>query len=58
MRKFLLLGVCLTATTAGMGVAQADLSVKVNGWVEIEDAKREIMEGVARYNDAKDKPAF
>ncbi|MBI4986978.1 MAG: inorganic diphosphatase [Rhodocyclales bacterium] len=32
--------------------------VKVNGWVEIEEAKREIMEGVARYDDAKEKPAF
>jgi len=33
MRKFLLLGVCLAATTAGIGAAQAELSVKVNGWV-------------------------
>ncbi len=32
--------------------------VKVSGWVEIEEAKREIMEGVKRYEDAKDKPAF
>jgi inorganic pyrophosphatase len=32
--------------------------VKVNGWVEVEDAKREITEGVKRYEDAKEKPAF
>jgi inorganic pyrophosphatase len=32
--------------------------VKVNGWVEIEDAKREILEGVKRYDEAKEKPAF
>jgi inorganic pyrophosphatase len=32
--------------------------VKVQGWGDIEDAKREIMQGVKAYNDAKDKPAF
>ena len=32
--------------------------VKVNGWVGIEDAKTEIMEGVKRYDEAKEKPAF
>jgi inorganic pyrophosphatase len=32
--------------------------VKVEGWGDIEDAKREIMQGVKAYNDAKDKPAF
>ena len=32
--------------------------VKVNGWEGIEAAKNEITEGVKRYNDAKDKPAY
>ena len=32
--------------------------VKVEGWGDIEDAKREIMQGVDRYAEAKDKPAF
>ena len=32
--------------------------VKVNGWVDVEDAKREIIDGVKRYEDAKEKPAF
>jgi len=32
--------------------------VKVKGWVGAEEAKREIMAGVARFNDAKEKPAF
>ncbi len=32
--------------------------VKVQGWGDIEDAKREIMQGVDRFNAAKDKPAF
>jgi inorganic pyrophosphatase len=32
--------------------------VKVEGWGDIEDAKREIMQGVKAYSDAKDKPAF
>ena len=32
--------------------------VKVNGWVGVEEAKGEIMTGVKRYDDAKDKPAF
>jgi inorganic pyrophosphatase len=32
--------------------------VKVNGWRGGEEAKKEIMEGVQRYNDAKDKPAY
>jgi inorganic pyrophosphatase len=32
--------------------------VKVSGWVGIDEAKREIMEGVSRYADAKEKPAF
>ncbi len=32
--------------------------VKVLGWFEIEDAKNEVMEGVARYANATEKPAF
>ncbi len=32
--------------------------VKVQGWGDIEDAKREIMQGVDRFNGAKEKPAF
>jgi len=32
--------------------------VKVAGWLGIEDAKKEIMDGVKAYNDAKEKPAF
>ena len=32
--------------------------VKVMGWVGIEEAKKEIMDGVKAYNDAQDKPAF
>jgi inorganic pyrophosphatase len=32
--------------------------VKVQGWGDIEDAKREIMQGVDRYAAAKEKPAF
>jgi len=32
--------------------------VKVQGWGEIEDAKREIVAGVERYTLASEKPAF
>jgi len=32
--------------------------VKVQGWVGIEEAKKEIMAGVASYEAAGDKPAF
>lgn len=32
--------------------------VKVQGWLGVEDAKKEIMAGVAAYDSAKDKPAF
>jgi len=32
--------------------------VKINGWVGVDDAKKEIMAGVAAYNTAKEKPAF
>jgi inorganic pyrophosphatase len=32
--------------------------VKVQGWGDVEDAKREITHGVERYSAAKEKPAF
>jgi inorganic pyrophosphatase len=32
--------------------------VKINGWFGQEEAKKEIMEGVARFEQAKDKPAY
>jgi len=32
--------------------------VKVSGWVGVEEAKAEIMQGVDRYMAARDKPAF
>jgi inorganic pyrophosphatase len=32
--------------------------VKVEGWVGPEEAKNEILDGVARYNKAKKKPRF
>ena len=32
--------------------------VKVQGWGDIEAAKKEIMDGVATYQNAQDKPAF
>ncbi len=32
--------------------------VKIKGWFGTEEAKKEIMEGVDRYNAAKEKPAF
>jgi len=32
--------------------------VKVQGWTDAEDAKKEIVAGVNRYNEAKEKPAF
>jgi inorganic pyrophosphatase len=32
--------------------------VKVMGWVEADEAKKEIMNGVAAFNAAKEKPAF
>ncbi len=32
--------------------------VKIEGWVDIEEAKAEILESIERYNDAPDKPAF
>jgi len=32
--------------------------VKVQGWRGVEDAAKEIMDGVLRYNESQDKPAF
>ena len=32
--------------------------VKVNGWQGIEEARQEIMDGIQRFNDAKDKPNY
>jgi len=32
--------------------------VKINGWGDIDQAKKEILEGVDNYNKAKVKPAF
>ena len=32
--------------------------VKINGWFGQEEAKKEIMEGVARFQEAKEKPAY
>lgn len=32
--------------------------VKIEGWVGIDEAHQEIMDGVARYNSAEVKPAF
>lgn len=32
--------------------------VKVKGWMEADEAKKEIMEGVARYSAAQEKPAY
>jgi inorganic pyrophosphatase len=32
--------------------------VKVNGWGGVDDARAEILAGVERYRNAKDKPAF
>ncbi|MBS1161861.1 MAG: Inorganic diphosphatase [Proteobacteria bacterium] len=37
---------------------EAGKFVKVIGWRGPEEAKKEIMEGVARFNDAKDKPNY
>jgi inorganic pyrophosphatase len=32
--------------------------VKINGWVGIEEAKKEVMDGVAAYDVAQEKPAY
>lgn len=32
--------------------------VKLQGWVGAEEAKKEIMDGVTAYNEAKEKPAY
>lgn len=37
---------------------EAGKFVKVNGWRGPEEAKKEIMEGVERFNNAKDKPNY
>ncbi len=37
---------------------EAGKFVKIKGWVGAEEAKREIMSGVVRYHEAKEKPAF
>lgn len=37
---------------------EAGKFVKVSGWLGMEDAKREILSGVERYNEAGEKPAF
>lgn len=37
---------------------EAGKFVKVNGWRGPEEAKKEIMEGVERFNSAKDKPNY
>ena len=37
---------------------EAGKFVKIQGWVGIEEAKREIMDGVRAYAEAKEKPAY
>ena len=37
---------------------EAGKFVKVQGWVGIEEAKKEIMDGVKAYADAAEKPAY
>ncbi len=32
--------------------------VKIKGWRDVEEAKKEIMESVRRFDEAKDKPAY
>jgi inorganic pyrophosphatase len=32
--------------------------VKVSGWAEAADARQAIIDGISRYNDSKEKPAF
>ncbi|MEI7613254.1 MAG: inorganic diphosphatase [Betaproteobacteria bacterium] len=32
--------------------------VKIRGWLDTEDAKKEIMEGVRRFEEAQEKPAY
>ncbi|MCX7170549.1 MAG: inorganic diphosphatase, partial [Proteobacteria bacterium] len=32
--------------------------VKLSGWVGVEEAKQEIMDGVTSYRNAREKPAF
>jgi inorganic pyrophosphatase len=37
---------------------EAGKFVKISGWVGIEEAKKEIMEGIGRYASAAEKPAY
>lgn len=32
--------------------------VKINGWVGIEEAKKEILDGIKAFEAAKEKPAY
>ena len=32
--------------------------VRIEGWLDADDAKKEIMNSIDRYNNAKDKPCF
>jgi len=32
--------------------------VKIDGWVDIDEAKEEILASIQRYNEAPEKPAF
>ncbi len=32
--------------------------VKIEGWVDVDEAKKEILESIDRYDNAEDKPAF
>ena len=32
--------------------------VKIRGWLDLEEAKREILEGIRRYEEAHEKPAY
>ncbi|MBC8210641.1 MAG: inorganic diphosphatase [Gammaproteobacteria bacterium] len=32
--------------------------VRIEGWLDVDDAKKEIMDSIDRYNNAKDKPCF
>jgi inorganic pyrophosphatase len=32
--------------------------VRIKGWLGTEEAKKEILDGIARYNGSKEKPAF
>ena len=32
--------------------------VKIDGWLDVDEAKKEIMESIERFNNTKDKPHF